>query len=307
MSKQAYLSRYLFIIRKLENRPGATFEQISDYLNRQMEYLQEVDDTLMIGFSKRTFQRDIREIRNIFGVDIEYSRADKGYYIKRNGNDHNKIRYMLESYEMFNAMNLSRGWSPYILHEQRRSEGIDNIFGILHAIKNNRVIRFRYHKFYEMESEDRTLEPYLLKEYRFRWYCLGRDPRDGVMKHFALDRLNQLDILPEQFARDKNFNAEEYYRNSFGIITNNSEEPEEVELAFTAFQGKYISTQKLHHTQRPLKHTKKEIVFSLRLHITHDFLQELMMYGSDVKVLKPARLARKLRLEHQKAARLYEG
>jgi hypothetical protein len=30
------------------------------------------DDTLTIGFSKRTLQRDLREIRNIFGIDIEY-------------------------------------------------------------------------------------------------------------------------------------------------------------------------------------------------------------------------------------------
>jgi N-dimethylarginine dimethylaminohydrolase len=72
MSKRGYISRYLLIIKKLKVKTYSTYEDLQAYIDRQFDYLQMQDDNLHIGFSKRTFQRDIREIRNIFGIDIEY-------------------------------------------------------------------------------------------------------------------------------------------------------------------------------------------------------------------------------------------
>jgi hypothetical protein len=78
MSKRGYISRYLLILKKLKVKPYSTYEELQAYIENQFDYLQMQDDTLNIGFSKRTLQRDIKEIRNVFGIDIEYSKSQKG-------------------------------------------------------------------------------------------------------------------------------------------------------------------------------------------------------------------------------------
>lgn len=77
MSKRGYISRYLLILKKLKVKPYSTYEELKNYIENQFEYIQMQDDTLNIGFSKRTLQRDIKEIRNVFGIDIEYSKPNK--------------------------------------------------------------------------------------------------------------------------------------------------------------------------------------------------------------------------------------
>ncbi|MFT4681875.1 MAG: putative DNA-binding transcriptional regulator YafY, partial [Flavobacteriales bacterium] len=46
---------------------------------------------------------------------------------------------------------------------------------ILQSIKDARSIRFTYHSFQDDSTTDRKFHPYLLKEYRNRWYVIGKD------------------------------------------------------------------------------------------------------------------------------------
>jgi predicted DNA-binding transcriptional regulator YafY len=100
MSKRAYLSRYLLIIKKLKSKPYSTLEEISRYIDNQFDYLQMQDEDLNMGFSKRTFQRDIKEIRELYKVDIEYSRTNKGYFINQNETDNMNFQRMMEAFDM---------------------------------------------------------------------------------------------------------------------------------------------------------------------------------------------------------------
>jgi proteasome accessory factor B len=77
MSKRGYISRYLLILKKLQIKPYTSYDELMAYISHQTDFLQMKDDTLDIGFSKRTLQRDMRDIRNIFGIDIEYSTKQK--------------------------------------------------------------------------------------------------------------------------------------------------------------------------------------------------------------------------------------
>ena len=93
------------------------------------------DDTLNIGFSKRTLQRDIREIRNTFGIDIEYSTKSKGYFISQSEMENMNFQRMIEAFDMFNSLNLAQDLTPFIHLEKRRPQGTENLYGILHSIK----------------------------------------------------------------------------------------------------------------------------------------------------------------------------
>lgn len=306
MSKKVFISRYLLIIQKLKAKPYASFREIQDYMKRQFEFLQMQDDTLSVGgLSKRTFQKDIREISNLFGVDIEYSRSEKGYFISQNEAEQMNFQRMIEAFDMFNSLNLAQDLTPYVHLEQRRPQGTENLYGLLHAIKKRVLIKFEYQKFWEDEISHRFAAPYALKEFRNRWYVMAADRKDDRIKSFALDRLSKLETTNEHFTYPENYNVEESYRHCFGIIRENEDEPQDIILSFTPSEGKYIKTLPLHHTQEILADNQKELKVKLRLYPTHDLLMELLSHGQSVKIIRPKSLAEQVKQAHKEAFKRY--
>jgi len=301
MSKRGYISRYLLILKKLKAKPYSTYEELQAYIDNQFEYLQMQDDTLNIGFSKRTLQRDIREVRNVFGIDIEYSKSLKGYYITQSDTENMSFQRMIEAFDMFNSLNLAQDLTPFIHLEKRKPQGTENLYGLLHAIKNKLQIKFIYQKFWEEETTARKVEPYALKEFKNRWYVMAKDSKDKNVKSFALDRLSNLEITNLTFIYPNTFSIEQTYRHCFGIICPIDEEPQEIILSFDPFQGKYIKTLPLHETQEILEDNDDELLVKLKLYVTHDLIMELLSFGDNMKVIKPKSLVKEIKLAHKKA------
>jgi proteasome accessory factor B len=305
MSKRGYISRYLLILKKLKVKPHSTYEELQAYIENQFEYLQMRDDTLNIGFSKRTLQRDIKEIRNVFGIDIEYSKSQKGYFISQNENENMNFQRMMEAFDMFNSLNLAQDLTPFIHLEKRRPQGTDNLYGLLHAIKNRLQIKFTYQKFWEEVLSQRLAEPYALKEFKNRWYIMVKDSKDNNIKSFALDRLTNLEITNQTYQYPDNYSIEQSYRYCFGIISPNDEDPQDIILSFDPFQGKYIKTLPLHDTQQVLVDNDVEMKIKLKLCLTHDLVMELLSFGDNMKIIEPKSLADQIKQAHEKAYRQY--
>jgi predicted DNA-binding transcriptional regulator YafY len=306
MSKRGYISRYLLIIKKMRVKQYVTFEELQQYVENQVEYLQMQDDTLTIAFSQRTFQRDIKEIRNIFGIDIEYSKTNKGYYIGQSGRDSMNFQRTMEAFDMFHSLNLAQDLAPFVHLEKRKPQGTENLYGLLHAIKSKLQVRFSYQKFWEGKVTNRVAAPYALKEFRNRWYLLANDNKDQRVKSFALDRLSDLEITTIKFTLPHTFDVEEIYRNCFGIISPTHEAPQEILLSFVPVQGKYVKSLPLHETQQILVNNEDELQIKLHLHITHDLLMELLSFGDNMKVLHPLSLANEIKNAHKSACEQYE-
>lgn len=299
MSKRESIARYNLIIKMLRKHP-ATFEEITDYLSLESE-LQEYNYTI----SKRTFQRDLEDIRSLYNIYIQYDFSRKVYYLEFDDQSDITER-VLEAFDTFNALNLSDRLSNSIHFEKRRPQGTENIYGLLHAIKLQVQIKFSYKKFWEDEMTQRNVEPYALKEFKNRWYVLANDMKDKQVKSFALDRLSDLEITKRKFQMPNNFNVNEHYKYCFGIISPNDNPLEEVILSFTEEQGKYIKTLPLHHTQEILIDTKKEFRIKLQLYITHDFKMELLSYGDQLKVIAPKSLAEDIKRVLRDAIKKYK-
>jgi len=299
MSKREYISRQQLIVNKLRKSP-ADFKAIDDYLKRQSE-IQEYNFTV----SKRTFQRDIEDIRSLYTIDIQYDFSKKVYFIDDDGQPQVNDR-ILEAFDTFHALKVSDGLSQYLHFEKRKPLGTENLYGLLHAIKNHLQIKFTYHKFWEDNYSQRITEPYALKEFKNRWYILAKDLKNNEIRCFGLDRLTDLDITRKHFKYPKDFNVEENYRYSFGIISPDNQEPEEIILSFDAFQGKYIKTLPLHEAQQIIVDNEDELQIKLKLRITEDFIMELLSFGNSMKVLQPLSLVEKIKTEHYNAFLAYE-
>lgn len=305
MSKLGYFSRYSFILKKLNSKNYSSYEEISNFVDNELEHLQILDDKIEIGFSKRTFQRDIVEIRNSFGIEIEYSRAFKGYYIKEKERESKNFQRMMEAFDVFNSLNLAHDLSPFLHLERRRPQGTESLLPLMQAIKKNVKVNFVYTKFWEEDSSKRSAIPYALKEFKNRWYLLAKDEKDGKIKSFALDRLTELSVSNIKFDKSDDFNADEHYRHCFGIISPDDSQIEEIILSFETFQGKYIKTLPLHEIQEILIDSENELQIQLNLHITHDFIMELLSFGNNMKVIQPQSLVNAIKEEHLKAFEQY--
>lgn len=299
MSKRESIARYNLIIKKLRKHP-ASFAEISDSLALESE-LQEYN----FNVSKRTFQRDLEDIRSLYNIDIQFDFSRKVYFLDLDEQPDVNER-ILEAFDTFNALNLSDRLSNNIHFEKRRPQGTENLYGLLHAIKNQLQIKFTYQKFWEDELTKRNAEPYALKEFRNRWYVLANDLKDNKVKSFALDRLSDLDITKKRFQIPDDFNVNRHYKYCFGIISPNGHKPEEIELSFDPFQGKYIKTLPLHESQQILIDNEEELRIKLTLFITHDFFMELLSYGENLRVIKPESLINDLKSTFKNVLKLYD-
>ncbi|WP_019037718.1 helix-turn-helix transcriptional regulator [Psychroflexus tropicus] len=298
MSKRESIARYTLIIKKLRKHP-ASFEQIADYLALESE-LQDYN----FNISKRTFQRDIKDILSLYNIEIEYDFSNKVYKIGYDENPDVNER-ILEAFDTFNALNLSDRLSNAIHFEKRRPLGTENLYGLLHAIKNKLQVEFTYENFWEPDISERETEPYGLKEFRNRWYLLAKDLRDEQVKSFGLDRLTDLDITQTQFSLAEDFDVEAHYQHCFGIVAPNQQAPEEVILSFTPHQGQYVKSLPLHLSQEILEDNEYELRIQLKVYITHDFLMELLAHGDTLKVIQPQSLEDELKSIYRDALKRY--
>ncbi len=286
MSKRISLQRHRLIINKLRRTP-CSFEQLRDFL----EYESELSEDYL-SCSLRTFQRDVQEIEQLYHIVINYNPSLRAYEIVEDENEVHNERLM-EAFEVYNALDMSSSLRNNVILEQRKALGTEHLHGLLHAIRNNREINFRYRSYYDDSVTTRRVQPVAIKEARNRWYLLARDKKDMIFKSFGLDRLERLEISSKKF-ETPNYDPAAEYRYAFGIINGTGEKVCEVQLSFTPREGRYIKSLPLHHSQQLLKETEQESIFGYKLIPTYDFRQEILSYGDQVKVLKPESLKKEI-------------
>jgi predicted DNA-binding transcriptional regulator YafY len=289
MAQVHYLLRNVLIINKIKCEPYIGLSDLTNHV-RDILFFRGIQDA---GVSQRTIQRDIQNIQTDFGIDIQYSRAQHGYNIGYSPVS-DVIECFLDSFEVLIALNAEAGNMDFIFAEKHRNTGIQHLHLLIYAIKNNVRITFLYAKFQNDSQSERCIEPYALKEFRGRWYLLGRSAGQQDMKSYGLDRIENLVVTEERFKRDTSVDIAEKFRYSFGIYSSDEYPVEEVVLSFDAEDGKYIKSSPIHHSQEIIKDAEDEFVIQLRLKITLDFVMEIISRSWSLKVIQPDSLREKV-------------
>jgi predicted DNA-binding transcriptional regulator YafY len=292
MSKRGYLWRYGKIVQKVQQKPYITKSELLQSLEKEMEQARFLDDEMEAGISARTLERDLREIRNLVGISIEYSRSMRGYYIERdNVFGETTLMRMMDSFEMFRSLNVAQELQNVVYPEKERPQGMEQMYGLIHAIKNRLRIRFVYTKFWDEKPGKRAGKPYALKEFNRRWYLLLHDEGDNRLKVFGLDRMSNLEITSERFPAAPQPDVEAIFAPCFGITIPAGAEPQEVILAFAPLQAKYVKSLPLHPTQKIVSETADELRISIKVYLTFELEKQILSYGEEAKVIQPQILA----------------
>jgi predicted DNA-binding transcriptional regulator YafY len=282
----------------MRRQKRATFAEICDYLNRESDIRGE-DLTI----SKRTFTRDLAQIGELYGIYIRYDFSDRKYFIEEEFEDEIDNRW-LEALDIFNALKVRERQADHILLETRRASGSKYLYGLLHAINHRLQITFDYQAYYQDECTERLVYPLAIKEFKYRWYLFAED--DNRLKCYGLDRMSKLQIGNEQFETSIEFNLAEQFKYCFGITRpDDDEQPCKIILSFEPFQGKYLKSLPLHHTQQILVDNDEELRISLTVYLTHDFLMELLSFGDTLKAIQPQELVDRLKAIYKNALKKY--
>lgn len=303
MSKVGYIQRYLLIIRHIRNHRYISMDELITYVENDIAYY---DDTDSIGTSERTIKRDLREIRKHFGISIEYSKANNGYFIPEDEDQQSDIERILEPFDLLSSIYAEDKLPPFVLPEKRKSKGTEHLYPLIHAIKNSFITKFFYLKFDNTLSHIRKVEPYALKEFKGRWYLLameidGRPEEKGEIKTWGLDRIQNLNVTNKKFIKNTQLNIQEEFKHSFGIYSDKDKPVEEVILSFAPMGGRYNDAFPLHPSQKTLIDNNKEFRISLNVRITYDFVMELLSQSEDIRVIAPQHLKETMTEIHKQA------
>jgi predicted DNA-binding transcriptional regulator YafY len=183
-------------------------------------------------------------------------------------------------------------------------KGNEFLSPLLLSIKEQQAVMMHYQGFGHSEVKHYQLHPYVLKEYRNRWYVTGKLVDKNRIQTFALERIKQIIPTATNFTRDANFKPAEYFKHSFGISVHDYES-QLVTLSFTPTEAPYIKSQPLHQTQQILVDDEREFKITLDVIPSYELKSQILSYGDKVKVIAPEMLKKELKETLQKAYQNY--
>ncbi|MCC6412935.1 MAG: WYL domain-containing protein [Saprospiraceae bacterium] len=157
---------------------------------------------------------------------------------------------------------------------------------IYKAIANQQVLTILYQPFLDPEKV-LTLHPYLLKEWRNRWYIFGRNG-DHKLWNLALDRITDIEsntsvaYLPNDL-----FNPATWFRDMVGVTKPDGAQPVDITLETSELVSHYLETKPLHHSQQLLERTNGKARFELHVIPNPELLGDLLFFGGELKVVEP--------------------
>ena len=157
----------------------------------------------------------------------------------------------------------------------------------------NKCITLVYHSYWA-EAHMFTVEPYFVKFFKQRWYLVGFCREREGLRVYSFDRMGSAEVSREGFKMQSDKLPQVLFDDTYGIIRDDTP-VEDVVLRFNLQQGNYIKTRPLHHSQVLMSQDELSMTFRMRLCLTLDFVQELLSYGSSLKVLAPDSLIDRMR------------
>jgi predicted DNA-binding transcriptional regulator YafY len=189
-----------------------------------------------------------------------------------------------------NTANEDIARSPAIIQFEKHtiSIGTDYISDIFTAIKSKVSLRISYQSFKATEPELCVFHPYLLKEYRNRWFLIGRKEDATFITNFALDRIKSIKNSAAEYIDNNLFDTDLHFNNLIGVTIPEKSVVEPIDIKVSANQAPYIKTKPIHYTQEIIKEYKNgDIAIRLWLINNYELRSVLLSYGQDVEVIKP--------------------
>ena len=296
MAKNLF-ARYIWEVTTIYNAGAITLKGIND---------KWCDCYLFDGneIPRKTFDNHRKEIETLFDININCNKSDNTYYIADSDDFQNgKIRrWLLSNFAVNNMLSEAKHLKNRVLFEDIPS-GHRFLLPIIQAMRESKLIKITHRSFYRDYDKTVIIAPLALKISHQRWY-ITTQLDDGQMRVYALDRISALEITNEKFEYPKDFSAEEYFANCYGIIAG-AEKVDVVKLKVSNNQQKFFRSLPLHHSQKEIETTDDYSVFEYFIQPTFDFRQTILSFADSVEALEPQWLRDEIAAKVRKMAEIY--
>ena len=330
------LIRYKTIDGCLRNRARKwTLETLIEACSDAVYEFEGVDS----GVSKRTIQLDIQLMRSdklgynapIIVVDRKfYTYEDAKYSItnipltKQDLSILGEVKSILEQFkgfshfeevgDMINRLEdkiyTSKTKNPSLIEFEKneRLTGLEYLDAIHKAIVSKEPLKITYQSFKARQAQEIIFHAYLLKEYRNRWFVLGKTSATKPTMILALDRIKFLEIaLTIPFLENRFFDAHTYFKDIIGVTKNENAAIEEVVFWINTAHAPYTITKPLHPSQEIVEEKQdKSVVFRIFVQLNFELERELLGFGENLKVIAPRRLKGRIHNRLKMNLDLYE-
>jgi len=174
-------------------------------------------------------------------------------------------------------------------------QGLEWIKNIFDAIICKQALKITYQPFNKPDKSEIIFSPYLLKEFRNRWFVFGKNNDYDSVNVLGLDRIKNIGNASNKFDDTLNFDSEKYFSNLIGVSIPKNAEVQSVEIKVKAELVPYVITKPLHRNQEIVKkYINGDILIRMNVFINYELKSLIFSYGSGMVVKKPLALKQEL-------------
>ena len=284
------------------------------------------------GVSVRTVQMDLQTMRSDkLGYNAPIEVYDQKYYrysdpdfsimnMPMSENDYQVLHEavdmlrQLDNFEQFAEMSdvVSRLQDKLAISKHNRKpivhfDNVPNLKGLkllnplYNYIAQRQSLRIMYQPFSARKPQQYVVFPYLLKEFRNRWFLFCSRATDLLMFNLALDRIVSVEPIDVPYRDNPQFDSEHFFDNVIGVTKNIGNKPQHITFRATREQSHYIATKPVHPSQKLVSCNPNDgsCIFSIDVMINIEMYSIMMSFGPGVKLLSPRQavtfMAKKLR------------
>lgn len=174
---------------------------------------------------------------------------------------------------------------------------------VMVAVEDGKEARLLYRSEGEAEPSHRDVHPYGVVYHRGALYLVAMDTTRGRVKHYKVDRIEEVEVGSAKFARPEGFDLAAHMASAFGVYR--SGEPTEVKVRFAPAAARYIREAKRHGSQRLTPLPDGGVLAEFTVSGTEEIKRWLFGFGAKAEVLEPEALRRKVVEELQAVLAAY--
>lgn len=300
---------------------------LEDLVNACSDALYEMEG-IRKGVSVRTVQGDIQMMRSDkLGYNAPIEVYDHKYYrysipdysimnMPMSQNDYDVMQEavdmlrQLEDFDQFSEMAdvVSRLQDKLAISRNNRKpiihfDSVQNLAGIrllnplYNYIAHKQALRILYQSFNARTPIELIFCPYLLKEFRNRWFLFGSRQDNLKLFNLALDRIKSIEPTIAPFKENPDFDSVHFFDDVIGVSKNINDKPRKIRFWASSEQSKYIITKPIHCSQKLLSRNKEDgsCEFQIEVVINNEMYSVFMSYGPGVKILYPEKAVKYMR------------
>ena len=174
----------------------------------------------------------------------------------------------------------------------KKAELIDNL---MQAAEERRVVNIVYQSLQATEPTTYDVYPVGVVYFRGSLYLVGWAPRREEIRHWKVDRIEDLELTDFRFNPLEGFDLKQHLSSFFGIF--HGDENVHVTIHFSATVARYVREGNWHPSQKLSLQKDGRLIAEFDLTSTEEIKRWIMGFGRHATVLEPESLAIEIRDE----------